>query len=320
MASIAVEQGTAEWHALRISNVGSSESAVLVDPDSAKWGSPFQLRAIKEGKLEPEDLSENVRVVLGSCLESGIAEAAKRLYGVTLRKVRRYLTHPEVEGMAASLDYEELTEDAGWVPAEIKLVDRHVFAAEWKEDEELGLVPPAHYLIQVQHQLAVTGKPYARIYPLVGGSDLKRGTIPRHDKLVAMIESAVARFWGRLKSGEPEPVDYKADREAMQRIFLEFEKGEEDRTGDIELAALVEQYRDADKASKDINEFKELLKAQLFERCKDFETVRAPGAKISCRLVQAKPARMVEYKEQPARRDFRIYLAKESSDGRSTDE
>lgn len=317
MGSIAVEQGTPEWHDLRLTNIGSSEAAVLVAPDEAKFGrSLFQLHHEKSGTLPPVDLSENERVVLGSCLEAGVAEAIQQLYNVKLRKVRRYITHPTVTGMAASLDYEQLTEDAGWVPAEIKLVDRSVFRAEWQEDDDLGLVPPAHYLIQVQHQLACVNKPYGFIYPLVGGNELKHGKIPRHDKLIAVIETSVRAFWDRIKNREEPPVDYTADREAMQRVFLSYNPGEADLSTDLELAALVEEYRAADIAEKEATKVKDRVKAQLFDRLKDFEAVRAPGARITCKLVEAKPARMVEYKAQPARREMRVYLSKSPSDSK----
>lgn len=312
MGSISVEHGSPEWHDLRATNIGSSESAIIVLPDKAKFKSLFQLHHEKAGSMPPEDLSGNQRVVLGSCLEAGVAEAVKQLYSATLRKVRRYITHPTVPGMAASLDYEQLTDDAGWVPAEIKVVDWAVFKQEWQEDDELGIIPPPHYLIQVQHQLACTGKPYGFIYALVGGNELYVGRIPRHDRLIGSIEVGVREFWERVRRGEEPAIDYTADREAMQKVWLSFTPGERDMTDDVEMAALIDEYRQASDAAKGAEEAKERAKAQLFDRCKNFESVRGPGAKITCKLVEAKPERQVTYKASLARREIRIYLSKQS--------
>lgn len=309
MASLQIEHGSPEWHEVRRANVGSSESAALL---GMGFQTPFQIWAEKNGSLYSEDLSANERVVIGAAVEAGIAEAARQLYNVTLRKVRRYLTHESVEGMGASLDYEELTEDAGWVPAELKNVDWSVFKNEWEEDEEFGFIPPEKYLIQVQHQLSVTGKPYARMYVLVGGNALHRITIPRSDRLIKVIEQAVAQFWDSIRKNQPPPVDYTEDRESLMRVYTAIgRKGEVDLTTDIELAALIEEYATvkagADAAANEL----ERVKVELFQRIKDYESVRVAGAKISCKLVDAKPERQVTYKATPARREMRVYLSKE---------
>jgi predicted phage-related endonuclease len=307
MASIHVEHGSPEWLTVRRQTIGSSESASLF---GLGWQTPFQLGAAKSGLLE-DDIGGDERVMLGQALEAAIATAAQQKFDVALRKVRRYITHPTIEGMGASLDYEELTDEHGWVPAEIKNVDYLIFRDEWAEDDEFGYLPPPKYLIQLQHQLACTGKPYGFFYVLVGGNTLHRIQIPRSDRLIASIETAVAQFWQRQRSGEPHPIDYVADRKALMRVFTDVKGKAEDRTGDVELAALVQQYAEVKKQLDAADEQLEKLKSQLFLRCKDFESVLAPGAKINVRLVEAQPERMVPYKASPARREMRVYLSKE---------
>ena len=308
MASVQVEHGTPEWHQLRRVNIGSSEVSSLFGKG---FSTAFQLGAEKNGILSADDLSSNERVLIGSALEAGIAEAVRIKFDVKLRKVRRYITHATVDGMGASLDYEELTPDAGWVPAEIKNVDYLVFRDSWEKDEELGYIPPDGYLLQVQHQLACTGKPYCYVYALVGGNELHRIKIERSNELIGAIERAVEAFWRRQRAGEPQPVDYLEDRSALMSVHLDILRKEQDLSSDIELAALVQQYADVKRTADSATEELERIKSQIFLKVKDAEKVRACGASINCRLVPAKPARTVEYKASEARREMRIYLAKE---------
>lgn len=314
MPSIQVEHGSPEWLSVRQQTIGSSESACLF---GMGFKTQFQLGAEKAGQLE-DDFSDDERVLIGAAIEGGIAEAIRAKYSVQLRKVRRYITHATVEGMGASLDYEELTEDAGWVPAELKNVDHWIFSREWAEDEEYGYLPPDKYLIQLQHQLACTGKPYGFIYALVGGNRLERIKIPRSDRLIRAIEAAVSLFWKRQKAGEPHPIDYAADRAAMMRVFLEIDPGrrEEDMVGDIELAHLVSRYAEAKRRYDEAENDMEQIKSAIFLKIKEHETVLAAGAKITCKRVEAKPERQVTYKAQPARRELRVYLTKELRDGK----
>lgn len=306
--SIPVEHGTEEWRLLRRQNVGSSDSAALLN--MSKFKTLFQLHHEKAGKLEEESLDDVERVMIGQTIESAIAEVAQRKYGVKLRKVRRYIQHPHVAGMGASLDYEQLTEDAGWVPAEIKNVDWSVFKGEWQEDEEYGLMPPQHYLVQLQHQLACTGKPYGFFYVLVGGNELHTARIPRHDRMVAVLETAVQKFWSRIQAGEEPPIDYYADRDAMQHVYLTFQGGETDMRGDAELAKLMQDYKTYSAAKKVAEYEVERVKALMFARLKDHETVLVDGGKVSIKLREATEERTVIYQAQPARRELRVYPKK----------
>jgi putative phage-type endonuclease len=306
--AIPVEHGSDEWHLLRRQNVGSSEAAALLN--MSKFTTLYQLHHEKAGTLPAENLDDNERVMIGSVVEPAIAEAATRKFGVKLRKVRRYITHPHVVGMGASLDFEQLTEDAGWVPAEIKNIDWLVFQTDWAEHEDYGYMPPQHYLVQLQHQLACTAKPYGYFYALVGGTQLIQARIPRHDRLIAILETAVKTFWDRVKAGTEPPVDYYQDREAMQKVYLTFDGEVKDLTDDEELAGLMDQYRTYAAARKVAEDELERIKASMFVRVKDHEKVLVKGGSINCALKEATPERSVLYKAQPARRELRVYPKK----------
>jgi putative phage-type endonuclease len=308
MPAIKIDQRTEAWYALRKQYVGSSESATLVG--FPKWKTPFQLHHEKLGTLEPEDLDDDDRVLIGSHIESGIAAAAAVQFKVELRKCDVYYIHEGVPGMGASLDFEQNTEDAGWVPAEIKNVDWVIFKTEWQEDDELGFMPPAHYLIQLQHQLACTGKPYGFFYVLVGGNDLKMARIPRHDRIIASIETAVTAFWEGIRAKQEPKVDYAADRDAMQRVFMSFDPSEKDMRGDAEIEALMGEYLIVSRAKKLAESEFERVKARIFVAVKDYEKVVCNGGKINCALKEATPERQVTYKAQPARRELRVYPRK----------
>lgn len=190
---------TEAWHALRAENVGASEVAALFG--LSPYVSRFTLWHQKAGKVaRPEFSSE--RMEWGNLLEGPIATHIAAKQGWEIRKVKTYLTHEDVPGMGASLDFEILNHPDGPGCFEIKNVDSLVFRNQWLNLEDGSLQAPIHIEMQLQHQLSVTGYAWGAIGLLVGGNEAHVLIRKRHAPTIARIEAEVASFWESIRKGE----------------------------------------------------------------------------------------------------------------------
>jgi predicted phage-related endonuclease len=237
MANIKVGS-EAEWHAIREQNIGGSEIASLfylyaVDgqeqvfnmfqevPANAiclgclsPYKTGYRLWQEKAGKLKPDDLSENERVIAGQFMEPAMAEWAKSKFDLKIRKVRRYMSHNDVRGWGASLDYELIS--AGMPPVEFKNVDGLQFRNNWIAEGDEIIMPPLHINLQLQTQIGVTDADYGLIICCVGGNELKLGQVQRHEPTQAKIAEAIAAFWKAIDAGfEP---SHLADYETVAKM------------------------------------------------------------------------------------------------------
>lgn len=204
--------------------VGASEVAALfgVHPNLTL----FELWHIKAGSIPAVDMDGEERIEAGRFLEPSIAAWAAEKYKWPLRKVNDYTPHPTIPGMGASLDF--ITDVAGQgehygEPVEVKNVDNSIFRDPdhgWAVEGQNLVDAPAHFLIQVQHQMAC--RPAAGqgwIVPCVGGNRVYRMPIPRHTKMIAKIEERVSWFWDTIRRGEEPTPDFENDSSAITRLY-----------------------------------------------------------------------------------------------------
>ncbi|WP_022727258.1 YqaJ viral recombinase family protein [Fodinicurvata sediminis] len=230
----------------RINWIGASESAALfgVSPYITK----FELFHQKAGNIPGHDLDGQERIEAGRFLEPAIAAWAQHKWQWPLRNVGEYLPHPRVKGMGCSLDVE--TEDGA--PVEIKNVDGLRFRqGEWESEGDILLDAPAHFLIQVQHQMACRpGADHGWLIACVGGNSLHKMRVERHDTMIARIEDEVADFWQSVREGrEPKP-DFQADAGALSALY----NGDGDEVVDLRnnnrLPELCAEYMEAHEIEK----------------------------------------------------------------------
>jgi predicted phage-related endonuclease len=322
MANIPVP-GTEEWHAIRASYIGGSEVAALfyryrsadgveyvlhayeaAPPDATPLGcvSKFQtamgLWNIKAGVVQPPDLTGD-RIDAGRYLEPALAEWAAQKWSWPIRKVRRYLKHDEVGGWGASLDFEVHGDGQTGVPVEIKNVDRGAFARDWAVEGDEIVAPPLHYLLQVQHQIGTTGADHGWIVACVGGNELRRGRIARHEPTQQRIAEAVREFWVGVSENVP-PLGV-ADYSAVSQTYAYGDKERfVDLTADADLPGLIRAYQSA-RDQSDAHEARvEALKGQIAARLGDATRAFCGPIRISWPVINRAekmiPARMQEAK------------------------
>jgi predicted phage-related endonuclease len=281
----------AEWLSIRELHVGGSEVASLFytwqspsgearvlhlfeDPPEgftlvgccSPFKTGYRLWMEKSGQVEPDPLDENERVQAGLFLEPALAAWAKQRWSwAAMRKVRRYLTHPEVPGWGSSLDYE--INEPGRPPVEFKNVDGGSFCRNWICDGQDITGLPLNYALQVQAQIGVAEASHGWIVACVGGNQLRRGRIERHEPTQEKITGAVSAFWQAIRDGKtPTAV---ADYEAVAELHRYGDKGlpEVDLSQDTEFDRLCNRYRrlkvHADKVEVAISNVKGRLAARL---------------------------------------------------------
>jgi putative phage-type endonuclease len=191
---MSVLQGTAEWHEVRRTGIGSSDAPVV----AGERGSLLALWAEKTGQAEPVEPDERTAELMawGHRLEPVIAAVYSETLDRPLRRVRRLLRHRDWPVAFASLDRVSARKGERRV-VEIKT------RRWWASDAPL----PGDWMAQVQHQLWVTAYEVADVAALVGGSELRIIEIPRDDGYLADLEYLERDFWDHVETRTQPPVD-----------------------------------------------------------------------------------------------------------------
>lgn len=290
-----------QWRALRQKHVGCSEISALFNEHQQM--TKYELWYIKKGLLDAPDLSDNSRVFWGTILEPAIADGAARLNGWNVRKVRRYLSSDTVEGFGGSLDYEIVSHDDGPGALEIKTAD-WIVAKNWEDG-----APPLSYMLQLQGQLALTGREWGAIAVLIGGNDLRVFQHKRRPKTIEIIEQAVAEFWQSIRDNKPPPPDFLADAETIGRLHQSVEGGKFlDLSTNNRIPELCDAYHAAGIAEKDAEKRKDAAKAEILTIMGDAETAACGSFRLSAKVVAGAH---LEY-ERKAYRNFRLTKQKEA--------
>jgi len=296
-------QDEAHWHELRESRIGASEVAALF---GCGYQTHFQLWHEKRGDLEHTDYTDNERIVLGRCLEEGIAKAAGELFGYNLTKATDYFDDDQCPRLGATPDY-FLTHDGSEYPAEVKNASWGSFKDNWIIHEDGFTEPPLRFQLQVQTQLACTGANNGLLIALISGDRIVRCEIPRHEEAIAEIRRRVTEFWASVENNVEPPAEMPRDFEAAKRVWPGGHAAV-DLHGDPDIEAWLEQIRELREVRKKIEDDKDVVEAKVMAYCvsNQYAAISANGGRISCKQGKAKPLRMVEFKAQPSKLELRI--------------
>ncbi|KVZ18397.1 endonuclease [Burkholderia cepacia] len=203
-----------DWLAVRRTGIGGSDAAAAVGLNP--YLSPLELWLDKTGRADglpgpdPDDTSSPT--YWGTLLEPIVAASYTKQTGNRVRRVNAVLRHPTIPFMLANLDREIVG-----VP-DVQILECKTageFGARlWRE----GV--PEYVQIQVQHQLAVTGKSAAHVAVLLCGQALEVHRIERDDALIERLVELEVRFWRFVKNDTPPPADgsESADR-ALRHLY-----------------------------------------------------------------------------------------------------
>ncbi|CAG4886479.1 YqaJ viral recombinase family nuclease [Paraburkholderia saeva] len=220
------------WLEVRKSGIGSSDAAAAVG--LSPYQSQLELWLTKTSRdanlprPDPDDTTEPV--YWGHLLEPIVAAAYTRQTGNRVRKVNAVLRHPTIPWMLANLD-REIVGVPGLQILECKTTGE--FGARlWRD----GV--PEYVQLQVQHQLAVTGKHAADVAVLLCGQALEVHRIERDDRVIARLIELEAVFWRYVETDTPPPADGSESADRALRCLYPGIGGTVDFSGDRHLSSV----------------------------------------------------------------------------------
>lgn len=189
-ALLKMVQGSAEWHEHRAKYRNASETAAVcgVSP----WMTPYELWMVKTGRKVVE---ETVAMRHGTQHEAAARAAFEEATGLIMQP------QVVVDGLySASLDGITLNGDT---LVEIKVPFKGAVSELW-QTVKAGNVPE-HYLLQVQHQLMVSGARQAYLWVYDGNVGIKR-LIEPDEITFARIRECWDLFQPYLDNDTPPPL------------------------------------------------------------------------------------------------------------------
>jgi predicted phage-related endonuclease len=174
-------------HADRRHFIGGSDARIIMGDDESAL---VRLWREKRGESEPEDLSGNLIVQLGTVTEPLNRHWYERNTGQAIKDVQRRVKHPVIKCMAAILD--GVVEPTGAV-FEAK------FMLPWSFSEEGAA---EKYMPQLQHNMWVINAKEAALSIITGGGKWVEITIAADSLYQHLLLAAEKKFWRCVENGE----------------------------------------------------------------------------------------------------------------------
>src|ERR1700694_4138699 len=166
--------------------IGGSDPRTIMGNDHEAL---LRLWREKRGEIQPQDLSDNLLVQLGSVTEELNRRWFQRHTGHAIEGVQRRIVHPVVKWMAATLD--GLVEGTGAV-FEAK------FMLPWSFSEQEAA---EKHMVQLQHNMWVTNANTAPLSIITGGVKWVETTIPADSLYQHLLLTAERKFWRCVQRG-----------------------------------------------------------------------------------------------------------------------
>jgi predicted phage-related endonuclease len=168
--------------------IGGSDARIIMADDATGLE---RLWREKRGEIEPEDLSANLVVQLGSVTEQLNRHWYERNTGQAVIEVQRQVFHPVKRWMAATLD--------GMVEATGAVFEAK-FMLPWTFSEEGAA---EKHMAQLQHNMWVTASRASVLSIITGGGKWVEITIPADPLYQHLLLTAEKKFWRCVETGEP---------------------------------------------------------------------------------------------------------------------
>jgi predicted phage-related endonuclease len=235
--------------ASRRSFIGGSDARIIMGDDEAAL---LRLWKEKRGDLEPQDLSGDLLVQLGTVTEHLNRHWYEKNTGQAVTEVQRQVFHAVHRWMAATLD--------GRIEATGAVFEAK-FMLPWNFSEETAA---EKHMAQLQHNMWVTAARTAVLSIITGGGKWVEMTIPADPLYQHLLLTAERKFWRCVQSGEPprlfgiEPPPPRV--EAVRTV---------DMSGSNAWAEFANLYRLTRSAALDHDRAKSELKALVPEDAKE---------------------------------------------------
>jgi putative phage-type endonuclease len=230
--------------------IGGSDAPVIMG--ISPWKTPYQLWLEKTGQAPEADLSEIERVQWGIKLEDLVAREFVARTGMKVRRVNQRQRHKEKQYFVAQIDRRIV----GGGILECKTTD-----GARKSDWDDGV--PDHYLVQVQHQMMVTGESFAYVAVLFGGNTFQFYKVERDNDLIQNMEVILDNFWSLVQTKTPpEPSSTEEARQMWRKPSADVVIGGDDEKSILKDLLEVKDQIEALKGKQDELELALQMKLQ----------------------------------------------------------
>jgi predicted phage-related endonuclease len=186
--------------------IGGSDARIIMGDDEANL---IGLWREKRGEVEPEDLSANLIVQLGTVTKHLNRHWYERNTGRVVTEVQRQVFHPVKRWMAATLD--------GMVEATGAIFEAK-FMLPWAFSEQGAA---EKHMPQLQHNMWVTASRTAVLSIITGGGQWIEMTIPADPLYQHLLITAEKKFWRCVESGEtPELFGVEPPRPRLEAVRI----------------------------------------------------------------------------------------------------
>ena len=205
------------WLRERKQGIGSSDAPAILG--ESNWDSPYSLWARKTGTDVPSK-EETEAMRWGHLLEEPIAQEVAERTGFEVYDPGEHTIFTSDDWPVARATPDRFIhkdpegKDMGLL--EIKTANAMTLK-EWYD------APPMYPMIQLQHQMMVTGLTWGILAVLVGGQTLLYDEYERDDEFCKRLLAREKEFWAHVQDGTP-PADIDgsaATREALRQLHPE---------------------------------------------------------------------------------------------------
>ena len=223
---------TPEQREARKQVLGGSDAPVAAN--LSKYKSPATLILEKQGRLPVLDL-ETKWIKRGNRFEEVVADIYEEETG---RKIRRIGTrwHEQYPFMLCHLDRQIISDPRGPGSLQIK-------TTRLKQDWEEGI--PDHVMVQVQHELAVTGYRWASVAVLFDLDDFRYFDVERDDELIEYLITIEKRVWSMVESQETPPIVWAPDSADLIKRLYPVDNSQTITLDDPAAASAAQAFLDA---------------------------------------------------------------------------
>lgn len=264
------------WLAERKTGIGASDAAAIVGV--SPWQQPLDVWLSKQPD-QPES-KQSFRMMLGTLLEPALAELYSKETGRALVKCQ-LARHAERPWQLATLDYR-----ADGRNVQLKTTDSFN-ADQWGEPGSDEI--PENYLVQVQHEMLVSGLPVTDVAVLIGLREFRIYTVEFDIVTADAITDMEHDFWhNHVLKGIPPEVNWEDPRtpELIKRLNVP-------KAGSVDLdwddCEQVKLYELLGEQMAELKTKRELTQAHLIARMGEaVEGVLPDGRAITRKMVERK--------------------------------
>lgn len=252
-----------EWLQVRSLGIGGSDVAAIAGV--SPYASRYAMWLIKTGRVSSH--VDALAAKLGNLLEPTVLELFQEETGLGVLTTPGTLQHPVHDWMLVNLDgiaTEAPGKRKGIAVIECKtnLSSRPQDWGNEDPDEPLS----AQYMLQVQHELEVSGLEKAYVPVLLTGPDFRIIEVERDEELIKTIIDLEEQFWELVVNDTPPPIDGMESTEKLLNKTWQ-SKALKVCEGTEELLPMIDLYNEWNAAEKRAiekkNEIKNALKALM---------------------------------------------------------